>query len=458
MGGTPIRQSFEPFLRDKGKGPSGQGGNYRRVVEGELNRFALWCAGDTHTLSQDHDREVVDSWSGIYPESKTQDRPPCIADIETQFEQEQHNIFRSYARHLRRQGYKSSTARRYFSFVSSWNGWCVQEGRFEITRHLANMAGAKEPLEDVGTHSQQDQQIWSPAQRDALVGLLDQEVRDALDERAAESPDIALAQADSDADQEVVEIAADDRSQAAKEQAKYEALKPYRDRALISLIAYSAVRGAEVLRDPQDPRRDGVRWADLSLDDNSFEVLRKRQVRTDASLPSPAVSPLSQWRTVLSPPSDEWPIFPTLHYPTVAEHVIEGLSKRGYSSDEVAEIRDSHNKDFFVALEYDIPLPSSTTAGLRSRLKRLCDDHRDDIPDLGPEEYLKPHGARRSMGELLVREEGFAAAARFLDNSEKVVRKHYSHIKAAEQADTVTTALAQTDTNVAEQTDDKKTN
>ena len=62
------------------------------------------------------------------------------------------------------------------------------------------------------------------------------------------------------------------------------------------------------------------------------------------------------------------------------------------------------------------------------------------------EEYLMPHGARRGAGEVLVRTSGHAAAAaRALDNSEEVVREHYSHIEAGELADQMTNAFEEAD-------------
>jgi len=422
---TPIEESFEAFLRDKGKGTSGEGGNYRRAVEGELARFYAWCANDRATL-EENNRDVVDSWDGIYPDGSETDRKPTIEDITTQYQDNDHNIFRSYARHLRRQGHKPSTAQSYYAYVSSWSGWCVQEGQIPLTRHLANMEGARAPLSSAdGTRqTHQDQQEWSPAQRDAIVSILDEQACSALD---------GLADVDSG-------------GQHANEQAWYQALKACRDRALITLVAYTAVRGAELLRDPSDPRRDGVRWRDVNLADNSFEVLRKVQVRKDASLPEPAIHPLSQYRDVLKPPADNWPLFPTFHSPTVADRVTTELAEAGYSDSEIADIRDRHTRDLFIALEHDILLPSTTTDGLRTRLKQLCETH--DIPGLDDGEYLEPHAARRGMGEVLVREEGFAAAARFLDNSEEMVRKHYSHIEAAEQADVVADALSKTDEQV----------
>jgi hypothetical protein len=47
--------------------------------------------------------------------------------------------------------------------------------------------------------------------------------------------------------------------------------------------------------------------------------------------------------------------------------------------------------------------------------------------------YIAPHGGRRGVGEVLVRQFGYATAARYLDNSEQMVRERYSHTEAGEQ-------------------------
>ena len=64
------------------------------------------------------------------------------------------------------------------------------------------------------------------------------------------------------------------------------ALKATRDRALVFVLVYTAVRVGELLRDPNDPRRRGVRWEDLSLDDGSIDVYQKNSSGT------PPVSPI----------------------------------------------------------------------------------------------------------------------------------------------------------------------
>ena len=42
--------------------------------------------------------------------------------------------------------------------------------------------------------------------------------------------------------------------------------KRLRDRALVATIAYSWVRDSEVLKDPNDPRRTGLRWFHIDFD------------------------------------------------------------------------------------------------------------------------------------------------------------------------------------------------
>jgi hypothetical protein len=61
------------------------------------------------------------------------------------------------------------------------------------------------------------------------------------------------------------------------------------------------------------------------------------------------------------------------------------------------------------------------------------------------DKYLMPHGACRGAGEVLVRASGHAAAARTLDNSEEVVREHYSHIEAGEFANQMTDTFEEAD-------------
>ena len=45
------------------------------------------------------------------------------------------------------------------------------------------------------------------------------------------------------------------------------------------------------------------------------------------------------------------------------------------------------------------------------------------------------------MGEVRIRAFGYTVAARYLDNSEEMVRERYSHIEAGELGDVATEAL-----------------
>lgn len=78
-------------------------------------------------------------------------------------------------------------------------------------------------------------------------------------------------------------------------------------------------------------------------------------------------------------------------------------------------------------------------------LQRLTESAKIDI-DHPKHNYLAPHGGRRGMGEVLVRTFGYTVAARYLDNSEEMVRERYSHIEAGELGDVATEALDQFDT------------
>ena len=78
---TPLDDSFERYLQDKGKGRGGDGGNYRRNATRELERFAEWAAGDRGD----------DNRSGIVPGD---------VDREPTFEGLDERVFREYVRHL----------------------------------------------------------------------------------------------------------------------------------------------------------------------------------------------------------------------------------------------------------------------------------------------------------------------------------------------------------------------
>ncbi len=229
-----------------------------------------------------------------------------------------------------------------------------------------------------------------------------------------------------------------------KQRARYAALKAARDRALVFVLAYTAVRVGELLRDPNDPRRRGVRWEDLSLDDGSMDVYRKKQQWDAASLPDPVISLLRSYRQLMDPATKRWPVFPTFDQRTLAELVEEELAERGERPEASTECRNEYARDLLLALDEGIRPLSITTDGARSILQRLSEAAEIDI-DHPKHDYLAPHGGRRRMGEVLVRAFGYTVAARYLDNSEEMVRERYSHTEAGKLGDVATEALNEVD-------------
>lgn len=322
---------------------------------------------------------------------------------------------REYARHLSEQGWQPNTTQTYYNLVSAFIGWAVREGY--LGEHIATQRLAREPLTTDGTEEADRQQVWTPADRTALTEF--------VNERAAEA----------------VDAVAEDRERA---------IKATRDRAIVYLLAYSGVRGAEVFRHRNDSRRTGLRWRHVSLEENYLRVFAKKQEWDDRALPDVVVPAIERVRQALQPPSEDWPVFPSLHRPTLSDRFRSVLLARDYTEAEIEDLRTMEHPDrslIELCVEYDVEPQSITTDAARNILRRLCEDAGIDPGD--GTDYLKPHGARRGAGEAMVRAFGYAAAARALDNSEAIVREHYSHIEAGELAEQLSTAFEATD-NVTE--------
>lgn len=438
---TPIEETFEPFLTDKGKGRAGTSGNYRSDAERELYRFLAWLR-ETNT-----DRSE--------PSDQLAEQDEVRARYEPTVDEIDENVFRSYARHLRKQGFAAGTVRIYYAYVSAWCGWATTEGY--LVRHYADTDIARSPLPDNDERRPGDQQAWTPEDRNRLTNFADKRASEAIDaiggdwyQWSDEERKRADINEPAEADQtERAEQECDHEQDRSRARRLYDALIVCRDRALVYILCYTGVRVAEVLRDPGDERREGLRWRDVALEDRHLTVFRKKQEWDRASIPEPVVHPLKIYKRIFNPPTPEWPVFPTFHYPTLAQLAREGLAERGFSEQKIEGKRDEHELDFFVCREYELgPPPSITPNAARKRLKRLCDDAGIDVDD--KHGYLAPHGGRRGMGEVMVRQAGFAEAARYLDNSEKMVREAYQHVEAKEQADLVTRALDASDDRVSE--------
>ncbi len=303
-----------------------------------------------------------------------------------------------YAEHLDRRveagrsddvdgGIAASSAWTYYNQVSAFLSWAVKWDY--LAENPAEKAAAKGELPDKGSSSSADQQFWSPEQRRSIVSYVDERARDAIDERGTD------------------------------------AFEEVRDRALVCVLAYSGVRGAEVLADYRDDRRNGLRWHNVDLDDGVITVLGKNQdPNEDVALPGQAVEPLRRLRSLLDPPADGWPVFPSRHPPSL------------YAAIDASEYDRPDADPWGYVLETGIEPPSMSTSGARTLLKRLSEEA--DVPDLDFEndEYLTLHGARRGVGEKLYRECGAAAAQRTLRHADpQTTSEMYSHIEASELAE-----------------------
>jgi hypothetical protein len=139
-----------------------------------------------------------------------------------------------------------------------------------------------------------------------------------------------------------------------KQRIRCVALKAAPERALMSILAYTAVRVGELPQGPNDPPRYGVRWEDISLDDGSMDIYRKKRQWDAASLPDPVISPLQSYRQLLDPPTDRWPVFPTFDQRTLAVPIQNELVDRGKRPDAIAERREEYDRDLLLALDEDI--------------------------------------------------------------------------------------------------------
>jgi integrase len=310
-------------------------------------------------------------------------------DLET-LEERGAEVLRQYATQLRQRtqsgGIAASTAQTYFAYISACLSFAVREGR--LARNPAQTEAAREMLPE-DSRDRGDQQHWSPEQRAQLMEYVNKRAESAI----VEDP--------------------------------FGAYTETRDRALVAMLYYAAVRGAEVLRHRQDERegRQGLRWGRVDLEAGTMRILGKDQSWETAPIPSPALRPLRMLKKVQRPASDDWPVFATSHAPSKWSVAREHLD-----ADVDALVEDLGSIDT-VLQEHDIAPPALTTDGTRSVLKRLTEAAGIDVD----EGYLQPHGARRGMiGEVYKRDRGEAQDLG-RHKSMETTREAYSHLDAEEQ-------------------------
>jgi site-specific recombinase XerD len=378
---TPPRSVLSAFLDAKAKGRTNDTGTYRRNLRRDVESFLEFL-----------DAEGVERFGDLT------DRH-C----------------RRYARHLDGRDLADGTVLTYYADVSAFLGWCTREGY--LAENPATTARATEPLPSDDGRRSGDQQAWTPEQRRRVTDHLDRSAETALSELAE-----AVGQED-------------------EPTARWRAIKTLRDRALVCLVGYAGIRGAELLAHPADDRRNGVRWDDVELSEARLTVLSKTQESDDRAIPAQARDPLADYREVLDP-APEWPVFVTLHRPSLYDRLRQRLGDRGVGDDRVESLLADRDPYELLA-DRDVAPPALTTDGARRILRRVTEAAGVDVP--GDHDYLTLHGARRGAGEAMVRAEGYAAAARLLDDTERMVRERYSHIEAGELAEQATDAFESVD-------------
>lgn len=260
-------------------------------------------------------------------------------------------VLRGYARVLREaveaDTIAASTAEQYWAVVSAFLGWSVREGL--LGANPARLRQANEPLPE--SDGRPSRQFWTPRDRKAICATADRVVDETLGEGT-----------------------------------EREQLAAFRDRALVYTLAYTGCRGAELAAVPGDPKRNGVAWADVNLAEGVVTVYGKTRTSQEAPVFEPAVDPLRRWGELLEPEPD-WPVFPSGHLPSLYRRLPNDVDT---GPGRVWDDLRAHG----------CRPPSVTTEGVRRVLRRLCEESPYEFS-----EPLRPHGARRGLGDELYREQ-----------------------------------------------------
>ncbi|ARS88945.1 tyrosine-type recombinase/integrase [Natrarchaeobaculum aegyptiacum] len=316
-----VTDAIDGYLQRKAVGdPDGPGaGTYASNAESILRRFADW-------LERERDLTTLAALEPIH--------------------------LRAYANDLSsrvdRGEYTASSARTYYAVVRAFCSWCVRGGLLESNPAAADVATVALPSADSDTTGRPGREP-DDSSRSTGEDTWAVDVRRTLEahvrERARAVDDLA--------DPE-------------------ERLTRLREYALVTVLAHSGARGSELFRVPTDERRTGATWDDVDFYDGTIRVLGRSQRLEEVDVLGPARMALRRYRIVLDPPTNDWPLFPTRHAPSIARHVRETLSERGYDDAEIDDLFDAQTASE-LARDRAIAPPAITAEGARSVLRRLCE-------------------------------------------------------------------------------------
>lgn len=118
----------------------------------------------------------------------------------------------------------------------------------------------------------------------------------------------------------------------------------FRDRALVTMLALTGARGAELFADPRDEHRNGLRWEDVDIDRGIAIVFGKTRESQSIPLTNHAVESLERYRKVLNPATEDWLVFPTRHHGSLATAAGNGLEARGWDAEEIETTHESYRE------------------------------------------------------------------------------------------------------------------
>jgi hypothetical protein len=172
--------------------------------------------------------------------------------------------------------------------------------------------------------------------------------------------------------------------------------RAFRDRTLVTMLALTGVRGAELFANPS--QRAPLRPLEERCRNKKGVCHRIRQdTGTPADVPqNRVVESLERYRTVLDPATGDCPVFPTRHHASLARAVEGGLEAQGCDAEEI-EVTLDESMSMEILREHGIAPPALSKNGAWSLTKRLCETA--GIATGG--EYVKLHGGRRGLGSDL---------------------------------------------------------
>lgn len=190
-------------------------------------------------------------------------------------------VMMEYASHLQRQvnrgEMKASTAWKYLDWVS---GCLTHAVEWELTdSNPARSGRVRKQMPEKPDNNTREQQFWTIDQRKALVSE------------------------------------ASERAHEASEEGGIPAVTAARDRALVHVLGYTGARGAEILLDPENPQRMGIRWGDVDPDGQVVHVHSKTgsgESKEARPLPDRVQTQLELLEKHVQPASADWPVFPSL--------------------------------------------------------------------------------------------------------------------------------------------------